>query len=109
MSGLTSSVELYLTDSEIACTWGKIINAEANPRRECGIQHLMLTTPAYYKLLLLSGPIKRWHGGIHSATMVDGRRYSHMKYQGTHWTWELFDAHWWDMGEPVILVGRWPD
>lgn len=25
------------------------------------------------------------------------------------WTWELFDAHWWDGRGPEIYIGRWPD
>lgn len=41
---------------------------------------------------------------------ADGRR-RFMRFDADNgsWTWELFDAHWWDGHDPNVYVGRWPD
>ena len=100
------SIELRSTGADVECDWGTFGNSEADPRYP--IEHLMLTTPGYTQKLIDEGP-QELRGGVHSATQHDGRLFTHLDYHGQHWTWELYDAHWWDGVECPVMVGRWPD
>lgn len=117
------SVELRIVDEGVVCDWGLIEHSDPRPERgEVG--PLMLTTMGYFKDLIEKGPLLRSGGALHSADIHqadDGeldentpvRMFAHIDYNGQHWAWELFLAHWWDGAGRVttdrILVGRWPD
>src|SRR5690349_14569819 len=97
----------------VECDWGRIDYPEPRPdRNEVG--HLMLTSAEYVAELIAYGPQMRRSGRIHSATRDhDGQRAFARSEdaQGRSWTWELFDAHWWDGKDNGVrwLIGRWPD
>lgn len=93
---------------ELVCEWGILENTSADPLREGGPRHLMLITPEHAQLLQFQPHIGPY-GDIDSATVVDERVFVHKEFNGHRWTWELFDAHWWDGQGPEILIGRWPD
>lgn len=105
------SVELRLTPdgTDLECDWGRIRNPDANPRFP--IDSLVLVGDSWFmERLLLTGPVELSHGEIASATVgQDGRWYVHMEYEGQRWTWEVFEAHWWDGDDLPIMIGRWPD
>lgn len=106
------SMELRIRGDSIECDWGVIEHSEPRPDRgEVG--HLMIATSDYVSQLLREGPddCHCHHGGANSATELDGRLFAHIDYEGQRWTWELFNAHWWDNAPqtPALLVGRWPD
>jgi hypothetical protein len=107
------SVELRFDSKSknFTCKWGDLLNTEGDPLRACGIQHLILSTPEFYQELLDSGP--REHPRLYGATMSafdqDGRGFIRLEYQGNSWTWEMHKAHWWDDGDPDMLIGRWAD
>lgn len=102
------SIELRRNSrNELECGWGTFENGEADPKR--GLRHLVLITTEWVKQLLTDGPAPNPRGGITSATSDGERIFAHLDYDGDRWTWELFDAHWWDNGSPDIMVGRWPD
>ncbi|BCP29588.1 hypothetical protein JF780_05695 [Mycobacterium intracellulare] len=92
---------------QIGCDWGAIRNSEVDTRRP--IEHLMLVTPDVVERMLEHGPEIGTRGGLVSCTEDDGRKFFHLEYDDKRWTWELFDAHWWDDEGPEIYVGRWPD
>lgn len=91
------------------CDWGAIRNSEADPR--LGIEHLMLIGADYVQRMLFSGPHTLGRTpGVGSATADGDRLFFHLEHEGQRWTWELFEAHWWDGNGPDdILIGRWPD
>jgi hypothetical protein len=91
---------------DIECEWGTFDNADCHPNRPTS--HLILITPDYVQALLESGPIL-YRGGVSSASEDSGRLFAHFERDGQRWTWELFEADWWDGGGPEILIGRWPD
>ena len=102
------SIELRREQNRLVCDWGSFDNGEADPKH--GLRHLLLTTEDYVTKLLDEGQCPGPRGGIHSASRVGDRLFAHVDHDGKRWTWELFDAHWWDHGEPSnVLVGRWPD
>lgn len=92
----------------IECDWGAIRNSEADPRR--GIEHLMLIGADYVQQLLTEGPCSLSRvAGVGSASADGERLFFHLEHEGQRWTWELFDAHWWDHKGSQIYIGRWPD
>jgi hypothetical protein len=111
------SIELRITTDgrNLECDWGVI--EHGNPKPCLGkVGHLMLITPDYAKRLVEKGPHEPHCCGVNSVTTDGGRTFVHLDdYRGQRWTWELFEAHWWDdnwfghNGGPPILVGRWPD
>lgn len=109
----------------IECDWGRIEHTDPNPSRG-EIGPLMITDADYLRLLLGDGPRERlrkapgqpaaewpspgvWVTEWHSATVDGDRLFVHVSYQDQRWTWELFEAHWWDRLPSEIMVGRWPD
>lgn len=90
------------------CDWGIIENSEADPRR--GIKHLVLVTGDVLRRLLDQGSEPNPRGGLTSATYDGERFFMHLDYNGQHWTWQLFAAHFDDhKGPDDLLIGRWPD
>ena len=97
-------------DHRVVCDWGIVEHPEPRPdRNEVG--HLMLTSTKYVRELLTNGPQERRTRRIDSAFRDGDRFFCRSAYQGSSWTWELFDAHWWDgKGNGLDwLIGRWPD
>ncbi|EFG75263.1 hypothetical protein HMPREF0591_4826 [Mycobacterium parascrofulaceum ATCC BAA-614] len=108
-----TSVELrVVNDRDVECDWGIVEYPNPQPHLD-RVGHLMLTAADYVTQLLTAGPATRLDedGRIDSATTTDGRRFVHTEYKGHRWTWELFDAHWWDgiTNGHDWLIGRWPD
>lgn len=102
------SVEIRLSNDHFECEWGRFNNGEADPIYP--IEHLMLTTKGYVRELLETGPRPGRRGSTHSATCRDGRMFVHLDHNDQYWTWEVFEARFWDdKGPKDILVGRWPD
>jgi hypothetical protein len=113
--GLRMSVELRITADgrNLECDWGVIEHGNPKPcHGEVG--HLMLITPDYVKQLL-TRPKWTCLCSFKTATTDGDRIFAHLDCEGQRWTWELFQAHWFDdnwfgnNGGPPILVGRWPD
>lgn len=91
----------------LECDWGRFNNSEADPRRD--IEHLMLIRQQDFADLAATGQYLDWRGSIGRAAIDGQRLFFHLDYHEKHWTWELFEAHWWDHDGPAIYVGRWPD
>jgi hypothetical protein len=89
------------------CDWGVIEYGDPDPYLD-QVGHLMLITPDYVKQLL-SHPTLYPPGSVSSAYRSDDRTFVELLYENKRWTWELFEAHWWDGEGPEIYIGRWPD
>lgn len=94
--------------TDMMCEFGVIERSDPRPERG-DVQHLMLTTRDYVDHLLAHGPTVGGHGQVDSVRLVDGVLYADIEYNGQRWTWQLYEADWWDGKGPEILVGRWPD
>jgi len=103
------SVELRIDEGFAECDWGRFDNPEGDSRNE--LHHLLLSTTEYVEDLLKNGSkISPSGREVHSVTLVDGRIFAYIDCGGDRWTWEMFDAHWWDgNGNQNLMVGRWPD
>lgn len=102
------SIEIRRTeDCGIECDWGTFEHSQPRPERG-QVAHLLLVTPEMVARLLEHGP-RDFHGATHTATTDDDRTFLHVEYQGQRWTWEVFEAHWWDHRDPPIMVGKWLD
>jgi hypothetical protein len=89
------TIEIRREHHEFLCDWGVFRNAECATRYP--IQHLILITPDVFKRLLLCGPEENTCGeGTLAASTQDGHMFAHLDWDGKHWTWECFNAHWWD-------------
>lgn len=88
----------------LECDWGRFGNSEADPRR--GIEHLMLIRQQDFADMLESGTYLDWRGSTGTASVDGERLFFHLDYEGRHWTWELFEAHWWDHKGSKIYIGR---
>lgn len=95
--------------NQLACDWGIFENSEADPHRECGIQSLILVTPDYVRELLDKGvqTSPYCQNALTTAFIRDRRTFVRLYHQHDSWTWELFEAHWWDGVDSPIMVGRW--
>jgi hypothetical protein len=102
------SVEIRPTADreDVECDFGLFENSAADPRYP--LRPLMLITRDQAAERLRDGP-KHWRGGITSVTEQDGHMFAHVDYKGRTWTWELYEASWWDGKGLDVLVGRWPD
>jgi hypothetical protein len=90
--------------------WG--IVEHTDPRPDLGqVGHLMVTHADYIRYLAKDGPyMSPTKGGrIDSVTFDGDRVFCHSEWRGNRWTWEVFDAHWWDHLPSEIMIGRWPD
>lgn len=109
-----SSMEIRRTPdgTDFECDWGVFVNSEVNPRRECGIQPLMLITrDVVARILRGRGAEPSVYGvGTVGATIRRGVKMAYLDDGVNRWAWRLYEAHWWDGVEhPSIMVGRWPD
>lgn len=96
----------------VVCDLGEIEYTDPRPAKgEVG--HLMLMSVRFADQLQSQGPRVRWRDGYHEIHSVtrdeDGQAYAHLEFEGFRWTWKLITAHWWDRGDPDMLVGVWPD
>jgi hypothetical protein len=106
------SVEIRKTadGTQLECDWGVFENSEADPRRACGLKHLMLIGGDCVERMLTSGPEVDHRGSTGSATRDGTRVFFHLDYDGGRMTWELFDCYFWDgKGPHDMFIGRWPD
>lgn len=93
----------------LECDWGDIEHPDPRPARG-DVGPLMLIGREYLEALVTAGPRRRSDGGLDSVTVDrdNHRLFVHLDYE-RRWTWELFDAHWWDGVDPTVYLGRWPD
>ena len=101
------SVEIRLAadGKHLECDWGVFTNSEADPRK--GISTLILVTPEHIDELRRDGPSPHKGGGTSSMSHHNGGSpLLHLDVGNFRFSWELYEAHWWDNDGPPILVGR---
>lgn len=104
------SIEVRMgSDGNPICEWGEITYPRPD---ENGIGPLMLTSVDYFCELMKEPRV--WKPGrVDTATQVEERRFIHLTDHDKRYTWELFDAHWWDEQDKPrfyqLAIGRWPD
>lgn len=109
------------------CDWGPIEHPDPLPDHG-RVGPLMVMDRDYFGRLFKKGPRPRANGSVDSVTTVpvdqngrvidrdediaadtELRLFVHVEHGSQRWTWELFEAHWWDDKGPKVYVGRWPD
>lgn len=101
----------------LECDWGTI-QGQPRPEQE-PVSPLCLVSRDAVHEMIEHGPNNWGRPSTGSVTLVPIdepiteqsrlRMFFHLEYGAQTWTWELFDAHWWDHKGPQVYVGRWPD
>lgn len=90
------------------CDWGRLENPSV--RTDLPVSHLIVMRVKTFDRIHSRPESNPRGSGTFSATTQKGRRFIHFDNDGQRWTWELFEAHFWDGGGPEdLLIGRWPD
>lgn len=107
------SIEIRKTADgrNLECDWGVIEHSCPKPER--GELGPLMIISADYAELLRDDPeaARRQYSSSYddSVSALGSRLFAHIGHAGKRWTWELFEAHWWDGPDPRVYVGRWPD